>query len=148
MAIRKIDISREEFDRINEVENFLYNYKAINLAIENLKMELKSLDETTIGSIEYKDSIGKTNKFNSSVENILTRKGLLRLRIEHMETKITQIDRALGILLEIEKAVIKSFYIEDMCYFQFCSDINVSERTCQRIKRRALNKIIISVYGI
>ncbi|KZL93803.1 sigma-70 family RNA polymerase sigma factor [Clostridium magnum] len=78
----------------------------------------------------------------------VSKKEMLKSRIKHMETKMKQIDRALEILPDIEQKVIDNFYIKDKCYFQFCSELSVSERTCQRIKRRALNKIIISVYGI
>lgn len=148
MENNKLNISKEEFNQINEVESFLYNYKSIKLAIENLKMELESFEENIISSIEYKESTGKTNKFNSNVENKLSRKEMLGDRIKHMETKINQIDKSLEILPDTEREVIKNFYIEGKCYFQFCNELRLSERTTQRIKNRALNKIIISLYGI
>lgn len=142
------NIDKKEFDKINEVESFLYNYKSIKLAIENLKMELEVMDETVISSIKYEETTGKTNKFNSNVENKLSRKELLEQRIKHMETKINQIDKSLEILPDTEREVIKNFYIEGKCYFQFCNELRLSERTSQRIKNRALNKVIISLYGI
>jgi DNA-directed RNA polymerase specialized sigma subunit len=142
------NIDKNEFDKINEIESFLYNYKSIKLAIENLKMELENFDGTVIGAIEYKESTGKTNKFNSAVENKLSRKETLKDRIKHMETKINQIDKSLAILPDTEREVIENFYIEGKCYFQFCNELRLSERTTQRIKNRALNKIIISLYGI
>ncbi|MCT8978668.1 hypothetical protein N4T77_18930 [Clostridium sp. CX1] len=141
-------IDKREFDKINEVESFLYNYKSIKLAIENLKMELSIMDETAVSAIQYKEASGKTNKFNSNVENQLMKKELLESRIRHMEAKINQIDKSLEILPDTEREVIKNFYIEGKCYFQFCNELRLSERTSQRIKNRALNKIIISLYGI
>lgn len=141
-------IDNKEFGKINEVESFLYNYKSINLAIENLKMELDLMDETVISAVQYEECAGKTNKFNSVVENKLGRKELLEKRIKHMEIKINQIDKALDILPDTERDVIKNFYIEGKCYFQFCNELRISERTSKRIKNNALNKIIISLYGI
>lgn len=148
MGQNKINIEKNDFNKRKEVEKWLYNYKSIKLAIENLKMELKCFNETIISAIQYKESTGKTNKFNSEVENKVASKELLEGRIKHMETKINQIDRSLSILPETEREVIQNFYIQGKCYFQFCNDLRLSERTAQRIKNGALNKIIISLYGM
>lgn len=141
-------MNRKEFDKINEVESFLYNYKSIKLAIENLRMELDTTDETVIGAIDYKESTGKTNKFNSSVENNFMKKELLESRIEHMETKIKQIDKALAILPDIEREIINYRYIEGKNYYEFTYKVYKSERQCRRIKDRALEKIVVVFFGI
>lgn len=142
------NIDKKEFDKINEVESFLYNYKSIKLAVENLKMELDIMDETVISAIQYKECIGRTNKFNSDVENKLMRKELLEERIRHMENKIKQIDRALEILPEIEREIINYRYIEGQNYYEFTYKVYKSERQCRRIKDRALEKIVVVFFGI
>lgn len=142
------NIDKKEFDKINEVESFLYNYKSIKLAIENLKMELDSMDETVISAIQYKESTGKTNKFNSDVENKIMKKELLESRIKHMETKIKQIDKALAILPDIEKEIINFRYIEGQNYYEFTYKVYRSERQCRRIKSKALEKIVVVFFGI
>lgn len=136
------------FDRINEVESFLYNYKSIKLAIENLKIELYAMDETVIGAIDYKESTEKTNKFNSVVENNFMKKELLKSRIKHMQTKIEQIDKALAILPDIEREIINYKYIEGKNYYEFTYKVYKSERQCRRIKDRALKKIVVVFFGI
>lgn len=141
-------MSKKEFDKINEVESFLYNYKSIKLAIENLKMELASMEEPSLSAIQYKEGSGKTNKFNSDVENKVLRKELLESRIKHMESKTEQIDKALSILPDIEKEIIQYRYIEGKNYYEFTYKIYKSERQCRRIKNKALNKIVISFFGI
>lgn len=141
-------MNKKEFDKINEVESFLYNYKSIKLAIENLKMELDTIDETIIGSIDYKEATGKTNKFNSNVESSFMKKELLKSRIKHMENKIEQIDKALAILPDIEKEIINYRYIEGKNYYEFTYKVYKSERQCRRIKDRALEKIVVVFFGI
>lgn len=141
-------MNKKEFDKINEVESFLYNYKSIKLAIENLKMELATMDEPSISAIQYKECTGKTNKFNSDVENKILQKELLKSRIEHMETKIKQIDKALSILPDIEREIIQYRYIEGKNYYEFTYKIYKSERQARRLKNKALQKIVIVFFGI
>lgn len=126
----------------------MYNYKSIKLSIENLKAELAEMDQTSISAIQYKESAGKTNRFNSDVENKILRKELLKSRIEHMENKIKQIDKALSILPDIEREIIQYRYIEGRNYYEFTYKIYKSERQCRRIKNKALNKIVIVFFGI
>ncbi|AZV56785.1 sigma factor-like helix-turn-helix DNA-binding protein [Clostridium sp. AWRP] len=141
-------MNKKEFDKINEVESFLYNYKSIKLAIENLKMELATMDEPSISAIQYKECTGKTNKFNSDVENKILQKELLESRIKHMETKIKQIDKALSILPDIEREIIQYRYIEGKNYYEFTYKIYKSERQARRLKNKALQKIVIVFFGI
>jgi len=121
-----INMDNKRFDKINEVEGFLYNYKSIKLAIENLKMELESIKKT-----------------NNCIEE-----ELLKSRIEHMETKVKQIDKALEILPDVEKEIIQYRYIEGKNYYEFTYKIYKSERQARRLKNKALQKIVIVFFGI
>lgn len=146
MIIEK-ELRKQDFDKINDVESWLANYKSIIVSIENLKEELRVAREYNITAATTEGG-SKTNKFNSSVENSIQRAEELQNKIIFMENKISQINRALGSLSEIEREIINNFYIEGKRYFEFTHKVYKAERTCKDIKKRALNKIIVAMFGI
>ncbi|WP_411680440.1 hypothetical protein [Clostridium thailandense] len=118
-------IDKKEFDKIREAENWLYNYKSTKAGIESLKEEYEVLSE---------------------VKNTAIQLSLLESRINNMERKIKQIDRALDqALTNIEKEIIKYACIEGMYYYEFTYKVYKSERQCKRIKKMALEKIAIAL---
>ena len=54
------------------VEGMLYNYRNLKAQIKNIELDIeeKLNNYDTLSAVQYdKDSISKTNKFNSEVEN-------------------------------------------------------------------------------
>lgn len=123
--MENIKINKNEFDKAREAEKWLYNYKSTKAGIESLKEEYEVL---------------------SKVENAAIQLSLLDSRINCMERKIKQIDRALNeALSNIEREVIKYACIEGMYYYEFTYKVYKSERQCKRIKKIALEKIAIAL---
>lgn len=135
----------KEFDRIKEVENWLYNYKSTKAGIESLKEEYEVLNDVGSGIDTSRESVSKTHKFNSEVENTAIQLALIDSRIKMMERKIEKIDRALNSLSSIEKEIIKYKCIEGMYYYEFTYKVYKSERQCKRIKKIALEKVAIAL---
>jgi DNA-directed RNA polymerase specialized sigma subunit len=144
----KEKLNINEFKQLNDIESWLYNYKSIKVAIENLQSEYDSIEEPTLAAIGYSNEGGKSNKFNSTVENHLSRRELLGSRINSMTRKLEQFDRALKVLNETEYKIISNFYIENKRYYEFIHELGFGERTCKRIKISALEKILIGLNGV
>lgn len=143
-------MNKKDYDKINELESWLYNYKSLQIAIKNLELELKNIDNN-IKAIDYSSSSSsKTNKFNSAIENQITKKEELKKKINFTQMKLQQIDAALEVLNELEYEIICNFYMEGKRYFEIAANKKVmaSERTCKRIKVRALKKIEVALYGM
>lgn len=138
-------MSVEQYHRYNDIESWLYNYKIAEVAIENLKAELVVLD--TLKSVNIETEGKGLGKVSSSVEDIQAKKEKIKSRIMVMESKLNKLNKALKSLKEDEFCVIKSFYINGERYKEISDKMQCSIISCKRIKKKALNKIIIGVYG-
>ena len=138
-------MSIEQYHRYNDIESWLYNYKIAEVAIENLKAELVVLD--TLKSVNIEIEGKGLGKVSSSVEDIQAEKEKIKSRIMVMESKLNKLNKALDVLKEEELYVIKSFYINQERYKEIGNKMQCSIISCKRIKKKALNKIIIGVYG-
>ena len=138
-------MSIEQYQRYNDIESWLYNYKIAEVAIENLKAELVVLD--TLKSVNIEIEGKGLGKVSSSVEDIQAKKEKIKSRIMVMESKLNKLNKALDALKEDEFCVIKSFYINGERYKEISDKMQCSIISCKRIKKKALNKIIIGVYG-
>ena len=138
-------MSIEQYHRYNDIESWLYNYKIAEVAIENLKAELVVLD--TLKSVNIEIEGKGLGKVSSSVEDIQAKKEKIKSRIMVMESKLNKLNKALNALKKDEFCVIKSFYINGERYKEISDKMQCSIISCKRIKKKALNKIIIGVYG-
>lgn len=138
-------MSIEQYQRYNDIESWLYNYKIAEVAIENLKAELVVLD--TLKSVNIEIEGKGLGKVSNSVEDIQAKKEKIKSRIMVMESKLNKLNKALDALKEEELYVIKSFYINQERYKEIGNKMQCSIISCKRIKKKALNKIIIGVYG-
>ena len=139
-------MSIEQYHRYNDIESWLYNYKIAEVAIENLKAELVVLD--TLKSVNIEIEGKGLGKVSSSVEDIQAKKEKIKSRIMVMESKLNKLNKALNALKKDEFCVIKSFYINGERYKEISDKMQCSIISCKRIKKKALNKIIIGVYGV
>lgn len=133
-------LTKRQYDDLNDIESWLYNYKKITATIENMILEYNTLDF----SLSSKNNEGgaTTNRFSSEVENAIARKDSLAARITILKNKKAQIDAALNALSPVERIVIEKFYIENQKYKDFIEIINYSEVQTKRIKKRAINKLV------
>lgn len=139
----------KNYQKEQRIIEWLKDYEAYKAGVENLKQSIEDIAEEGIGITYDKDPSGPTNKFSSVVENAVIK--IDKLNIEHrikvMQNIVNNIDRALASLTDVERDVIINRCIKNQYYYQFCYKICVSERTAKRIKKVALNKMSIVIFG-
>lgn len=133
-------------------ENFLYNYNSLKASIQNMKQEIKEIDHHSISAINYeKEPTSETHKFYSDTEEkairAIERKEQLKLNILITESKLKRIDRAIDALNDNEKQVIYERYIKGRQWWEVAYKVKYNERWCKELRRRAINKIAIGLYG-
>lgn len=132
-----------------QVINWLKNYEAYKQGVANLNELITDIAEEGFGIDYSKDSLSPSNAFSSDVENkvIKLEKLDLTAKVKSMSNVIHSIDMALNCLTEREREVIVSRYIKSLYYYQFCHKIYVSEITAKRIRKSALRKMVIVIFG-
>lgn len=137
------------YQKEKKVAEWLEEYDIIKARIELLNEYIDDLAEAGMGISYDRDTISPTNAFNSKVENVIIKmdKHDILGDIKRLQNTINAIDKALGSLTEIEKTVIVNRCIERKYYYQFCYKIGASERTAKRIKKEALKKMSIVIFG-
>lgn len=138
------------YEKEQQIIRWLREYKAYKCSIDNLNQLVIDVAEEGMGIDYSRDKIGQTNKFSSDVENKVIK--LDKFNIEHgiksMSNVINAIDKAMESLTDTEKQVITNRCMNSMYYYQFCYKICASERTAKRIKKSALGKMRIVIFGM
>lgn len=141
-------------DEIKKIEGILYNYKALQVEIDNLNIDLDILKEeyNGIGSISYNEKSSPTNKFNSIVENEMIKRDekILRLTntIKMKEGLLRKVTNSLEALDERELEFIQSFYFKRYSYMRISEVMNMGYRYVYDYKinvLKKLNPLIITV---
>lgn len=137
------------YEKEQQIIEWLEYYNAYKASIENFKTLIEDVAEEGMGIDYSKDKIGPTNKFNSITENAVIRldKYDIQNKIKSMSNIINSVDKALNSLLDAEREVIINRCMKGMYYYQFCYKIGASERTAKRIKKEALKKMVIVIFG-
>jgi hypothetical protein len=127
----------------------LKNYDYFKSSIYYLKENINDIIEGGMGISYSNDIISKTNKINSVVEIAVIKIDKLDItkNIKSMQNTVDSIEAALNSLSELERLVINKRCIKGEYYYQFIHLACVSERTAKRIKRIALHKMAIIVFG-
>ena len=133
-------------------EKFLYNYNSLKASIENMKQEIEELDYREISAVNYeKEPTGKTYAFHSITEEAGIRaaekKKLLEKRIKATQSKLERIDRAIKALNDTERQIITERYINGKQWWQVAYEIKYSEKWCKELRRRAVQKVTIGLFG-
>ncbi|KNF06988.1 DNA-directed RNA polymerase specialized sigma subunit, sigma24 [Gottschalkia purinilytica] len=134
-------------------EKLLYNYNMLKVSIENMNAEIRELEsESGVTSIDYEsEKIAPTNKIGNPTEEVaiknITSIDLLKKRIEKTQDKIDKMDRAIEKLSESEKQIITMRYIDGKQWFEIAYEANYNERWCKELRKRAIKKLTIGVYG-
>ncbi|OOM82310.1 sigma-70, region 4 [Clostridium puniceum] len=130
------------------IESKLYNYKSTQALVENLDLKLAEMkyDINGAGAVSYEERTGKTNKFNSSVENeaIIREKKMFELTYEIMKIKneLAIIDNSIDSLLPREKQIIYERYFNKTSGRNIAAKLNLTEVHVCRLKKDIINKLI------
>ncbi|GEM_PF-2507363 len=138
-----------EYEKKCMIEEWLEDYDSMKSRIEFLNEHIEDLAEAGMGISYDKEAVSPTNKFNSNVENAIIKMDKLDIfgEIKRIQNTINAIEKALASLNDIERTVIENRCIKGKYYYQFCYKIGASERTARRIKKEALKKMRIVVFG-
>lgn len=139
----------KEYQKEQQIIEWLREYDALKAGVENLKENIEDIAEGDMGIDYSRNKISPTFKFKSDTENKALRIDKLDInhRIRVMVNLTNNIDRAMVSLTDIERSVITNRCIKGLYYYQFCYKIGASERTAKRIKKEALRKMAIVIYG-
>jgi len=131
-------------------EKYLYNYIPLKISIENLSKEIEELDYNSVATISY-EYIGSIGYRESNVENkvikIEKKRDKLKDKILDLENKLERIDRAIEGLNEIERYIIEERYFKGKQWWVIAYKLKYSERWCKELRRRAIEKISIGLWG-
>lgn len=129
---------------------YLENYKPLQASIENMEKEIEELDYFAAKGIclEYTGRNGyKTSLTEDAAINIMERKEQLRRAIRRTKHNLDKIDRGLETLNEVEKYIIVARYFEGQQWWTIAYRLKYSERWCKELRRRAVKRISISLFG-
>lgn len=133
----------------SKIVEMLRQYKYVKASITYLEETILDIVEAGLGISYSNDVISKTNKINSTVEIAVIKidKQDLDIKIKSMKNTINSIDAALDSLTEVERKIIVNRCIEKLHYYEFIHTIFMCERTAKRLKKQALKKMSIIVFG-
>ncbi|OZV10776.1 hypothetical protein CIW83_18325 [Tissierella sp. P1] len=140
-------------DYYKETEYLLYNYKMFEISIENMEQEIEYLEkEDGMTGISYDGiSTSPTHKFSSITEDAALSNSekiqFLQRNIERNRRQLEKIDRAMMGLSEVERIILEQKYIEGKQWWQVAHKAGYSERQCRNIRKDAINKMIIGIFG-
>ncbi|MCD3211804.1 siderophore-interacting protein [Clostridium botulinum C/D] len=131
-----------------KVEGILYNYKSIKAEINSIKIEIEDIQSQYegISGISYEEKTGPTNKFNSSVENELSNKEnmiiKLKRELSRKESLVKKVDNAIGTLNETERKVIEMKCFERLQYKYIEQRLSINKDYACELKRKSIEKMI------
>lgn len=131
---------------IKEVENFIEMKPSLEVKLEILQRDLKTIEEIGVSAINYKLVPTKSSNISKptekqAIEKAGNTKQKIKRQINLIESKLDIIDKALGVLDSRERKVVTWKLIENKSYYQICADLSISEVYAKKIKRKALIKI-------
>lgn len=137
-----------------EIEHYLKNYKTYRVAIKNLEKQLEYISpnittnyshvkETAIPSSQYSQTETCAIKRLESEEAII-----IREEKEKYELIINSIEQSLEVMDSNETAFIKNRYFQNFSVRKTALNMNYTEKHIFSIRKKALEKLKISLSGI
>lgn len=125
----------------------------MKISIENLEQEITYVKEDTeMKGISYDGiSTSPTNEIKSIVESTVLANIEKIEYLEHMikrhKINIEKLEKALEGLEDVEGTVVVEKYINAKQWWQVAGIVRYSERHCKNIRKRAIDKMIVGIYG-
>ena len=137
------------------VERLLYNYNMLKANVETLDRELILLRELYpvdgVKGIAYDGVPSQTNKINNPTESeAIPRLEIwerLKKRREETQKVLDILDRFINELNEVERKIIRMYYIEGKRWWEIAYEVQYNERHCRRIRTEAIGKLAVGLYG-
>ena len=141
------------------VYHYLVNYERIRARAKNLGLEItdKMLELNSFGGAKvpsYSEQVGHGESELNETERGAEQLGILRNTLNQLnvdkraaESLLKKLDNIIETLNENEQHVVKKKYIAGYGWLQVAGELGYSERNCQRLGRRAIQKIAASLFG-
>ena len=139
------------------VESMLYNYNTLKAEIKNIELTIEEENNnySTLRAVQYdSDSLSKSYKFNSEVENkvididkeeLTKRIRLLEAKKRSKEIQVERIDNALTVLNENERKIIEYRYFKGMQFKDIADVLFVSEVWILKQRRKIITNNLITI---
>lgn len=136
-------------EHYKQTEAWLYKLNSLKVYVEKLKDEYAELEEIAEGkAVEYdQDKLCETYAFVSATENIALEMWKKATKIKHLNNRIAVLEKAMEILNNTEKQILKLKYFENQPWFNIAYQVQYSESHCKRIRNRAIRKLSIALFG-
>ena len=125
----------------------------VKINIQNTQEEIEYLKSNDgMKGLSYDGiSTSPTNEKKSSTEIVALSNTevihYLEKNIEKSTLKLESIDRALEGLEEVERKVIVEKYINAKQWWQVSNVVYLGERQCRNIRKAAIDKMIVGIFG-
>lgn len=124
----------------------------LKINIENMEKEIEYLqDQDGITAVSTEGIGGNTNAISDVTEKTalhnLDEKSRLEKKMKRARLEVESVDRALNGLNEIERKVVMAKYMNALQWWQVSGIVFIGERQCRNIRKQAIEKIIIGVFG-
>lgn len=141
-------------DYMREAVEYLKNYDKLNVALNNLKDEIRELkiDIKSVSGVEYSDlPKGAGINTDDRIINLMFR--LDKAQEEYKKTSRT-LNRMNKVFDSFEKIdnnyakILKKYFIENLTEAQIADDLEISDRHLRRLKQQAIKAFSITIFGI
>ena len=141
-------------DYMREAVEYLKNYDKLNVALNNLKDEIRELkiDIKSVSGVEYSDlPKGAGINTDDRIINLMFR--LDKAQEEYKKTSRT-LNRMNKVFDSFEKIdnnyakILKKYFIENLTEAQIADDLEISYRHLRRLKQQAIKAFSITIFGI
>lgn len=132
----------------------LRNYKCLQDSLKNLSSSIQNLEQDSIsirsGLSNTEPVKGGGTKQEDRLINTIVKKERMRLNYKTIKDLISMIDIGLNNLNDKELRVIQYFYMQNhrMPIECFCDKLGYEKTRIYEIKKEALKKFTITMYGI
>jgi RNA polymerase sigma factor (sigma-70 family) len=130
-----------------KIETILYNFSQTKAEIKNIKLDIELLEneyDDGIG-VNYVEKTGKTNKVNSTVENMIIRKedqiNKLNYAMKVKDSEIKKVENALETLTDRERSIIEMRYFQKESNRNISAKLYITEEYVSSIKSKAIKSL-------
>ncbi|MBU3185644.1 DUF1492 domain-containing protein [Clostridium estertheticum] len=137
---------------IEEAEEYLTNYDNLKISLENLRMDVIELDETfkSIKAINYSGMPhgSGAGEPSDAILNKMFQRDQKKVMYDETLNVITRMEKIFANLQEADMKILRLWYIDGYRCEQLIKDLNCSESTIFRNKRKAIRVLAIQLFGL
>ncbi|MBU3171368.1 DUF1492 domain-containing protein [Clostridium estertheticum] len=137
---------------IEEAEEYLTNYDNLKISLENLRMDVIELDETfkSIKAINYSGMPhgAGAGEPSDAILNKMFQRDQKKVMYDETLNVITRMEKIFDNLQEADMKILRLWYIDGYRCEQLIKDLNCSESTIFRNKRKAIRVLAIQLFGL